>query len=286
MKEKEICVRLRDAMGHGFFTAIIAKMNNLHLAAMPDKNVEADYNAAQQATIDNFLFFERALKVPFADKNYLNCSDPVAELSSGRFDNNLWSQFARTRLIAKPDALVGIPAFDGLKGKKNVLWVPQKFITDGLCGLSAGQQSVPLEAFEFLKAKADINLVFGQHFNKVSDLANVEKTCAEYQAYLPGQTEHTEVLGIRGVQHKLYYNMYQSLKASIGIAGTHTWYMLTMFPEIPQVILYNKRGIEQWDLIGKAYRDAGYRVYPLGFDETTDFAEFSKEMEILLENNL
>lgn len=279
-------VRLRDAMGHGFFTVVVAKMRQAYLATIPDKNVKADYNAAQQATIENFMFFERALKVPFADRSSLNCSDPVAELTSGTIDNGIWAEFARTRLIAKPDALVGIPAFDGLKGKKNVLWVPQKFITDGLCGLSAGQQSVPLEAFEFLKAKADINLVFGQHFNKVSDLANVEKTCAEYQAYLPGQTEHPEVLGIRGVQHKLYYNMYQSLKASIGIAGTHTWYMLTMFPEIPQVILYNKKGVERWDLIGQAYRDAGYQIYPLGFDETTDFAEYSKEMEILLNNIL
>ncbi len=279
-------VRLRDAMGHGFFTSVVAKMSQAYLATIPEKDLKADYNAVQQATIDNFLFFERALKVPFEDKNSLRCSDPVAELTSGRFDNNLWSQFARTRLIAKPDALVGIPAFDGLKGKKNVLWVPQKFITDGLCGLSAGQQSLPLEAFEFLKAKADIRLVFGQHFNKVSDLANVEKTCAEYQAYLPGKSEHPEVLGIRGVQHKLYYNMYRQLNASIGIAGTQTWYMLTMFPEIPQVILYNKKGVERWDLIGQAYRDAGYQVYPLGFDETTDFAEFSKEMEILLNNIL
>lgn len=279
-------VRLRDAMGHGFFTVVVAKMRQAYLATIPDKNVKADYNAAQQATIDNFLFFERALKVPFADRNSLRCSDPVAELTSETIDNSIWSEFARTRLIAKPDALVGIPTFDGLKGKNNVLWVPQKFITDGLCGLSAGQQSVPLEAFEFLKAKADINLVFGQHFNKVSDLANVEKTCGEYQAYLPGQTDHPEVLGIRGVQHKQYYNMYQSLKASIGIAGTHTWYMLTMFPEIPQVILYNKKGAERWDLIGQAYRDAGYRIYPLGFDETTDFAEYSKEMEILLNNIL
>lgn len=278
-------VRLRDAMGHGLFATTLAEMNHVGVVCIPVKDTVDEYTATQNITIENINFFKRAYKVKFEDRDKFSYWDPVAELTSGTIDNNLWSQFARTRLEPQEDPS-NLPTFDGLKGKKNVLWVPQKFITDGLCGLSAGQQSVPLEAFEFLKAKADINLVFGQHFNKVSDLANVEKTCAEYQAYLPGQTEHPEVLGIRGVQHKLYYNMYQSLKASIGIAGTHTWYMLTMFPEIPQVILYNKKGVEQWDLIGKAYRDAGYQIYPLGFDETTDFAEYSKEMEILLNNIL
>lgn len=277
-------VRLHDAMGHGLFSAVCAEMNNAaYLVAIPQKDTPEEYKAAQEATLKNINFFKRAYKVKFEDSDKIPYWDPVAELTAGRFDNSLWDKFARTRLVPQEDT-TDLPRFWELNGKNNLLWIPQKYLTDGACGLSAGQQSVPLEAFEFLKGLTGINLVFGQHFSKVNDLGNVKKVCAEFNAYLPGQTEHPEVLGIRGVQHKLYYHMYRRLKASIGIAGTHTWYMLTMFPGIPQIILYNKKGVERWDLIGQAYRDAGYRIYPLGFDETTDFAEFSKEMEILLNN--
>lgn len=45
--------------------------------------------------------------------------------------------------------------------------------------------------------------------------------------------------------------MYARLNASIGIAGTHTWILLTMFPEVPQVILYNNHGTERWEAIEK-----------------------------------
>ena len=97
--------------------------------------------------------------------------------------------------------------------------------------------------------------------------------------YVPGMTENTEVFGIRGVQHKLYYNMYKSLSASVGIAGTHTWIMLTMFPEIPQIILFNNKGVERWKEIEKAYQALGYKIFCIGFDENTDMKQLSKEIQ-------
>lgn len=62
-------------------------------------------------------------------------------------------------------------------------------------------------------------------------------------------------------------------------AGTHTWLLLTMFPDIPQLILFNKKGVERWKAIEAAYQKQGYNIICLGFDENTDMAEFAKEIE-------
>ena len=55
-----------------------------------------------------------------------------------------------------------------------------------------------------------------------------------------------------------------------------------MFPEIPQIILYNKKGVEHWEAIAQAYRKAGYNIWAIGFDEMTDMADLSREIETRL----
>ena len=92
--------------------------------------------------------------------------------------------------------------------------------------------------------------------------------------------ENEEVFGIRGVSHKLYYNMYKSLRASIGIAGTHTWYLLAMFPEIPQVILFNEKGVERWKALEAAYRKKGYNIRCIGFHEGIDMDALKNEIKL------
>lgn len=73
--------------------------------------------------------------------------------------------------------------------------------------------------------------------------------------------------------------MYNKLDMSVGIAGTHTWYMLTSFSETPQIILYNKNGLENWDEIANSYLKNGKKVYALGFDENTDWKKFALEIK-------
>lgn len=119
-------------------------------------------------------------------------------------------------------------------------------------------------------------MVLGQHFHKVNNLATVQALAKEFNMYVPGMTEDTEVFGIRGVQHKMYYHLYRQLTASVGIAGTHTWIMLA---DIPQIILYNRNGVEHWEAIAEAFRANGKNIYAIGFDENTDMAELSKVIE-------
>ena len=157
--------------------------------------------------------------------------------------------------------------------------MPQKLVSDGECGISAEQQSLPLAVFDFLKRKKGVNLVLGQHFHKVNDLEKVQKLADDFRLYVPGMSEHPEVFGIRGVQHKMYYNMYAQLFGSIGIAGTHTWFMLTVFPWIPQVILFNNHGVERWKAIEKAYRKRGYNIRCIGFNEMTSLKQQAKEIK-------
>lgn len=73
--------------------------------------------------------------------------------------------------------------------------------------------------------------------------------------------------------------MYKALAGSVGIAGTHTWYLLAMFPETPQIILYNRNGVEDWEEIAEAMRKGGRKVWAVGFDENTDFSVLAKEIE-------
>ena len=75
--------------------------------------------------------------------------------------------------------------------------------------------------------------------------------------------------------------MYKKIDISVGIAGTHTWYMLTCFPEKPQIIFYNKNDVEKWEEISKAYQKQGKPIYVMGFDENTDWKRFSLEVKAL-----
>ena len=52
-----------------------------------------------------------------------------------------------------------------------------------------------------------------------------------------------------------------------------------MFPEVPQVILYNNHGTEHWEAIEKAYRSKGYNIRCIGFDEKTDLTLLAREIE-------
>ena len=274
MKTKII---IKSQFGHEIMAVNFAKAFNLDVVIAPNKDEKKAYEEEADKIFRNMSFFYNRMSIlPFEERNQTeNIWDIIGELKNGKLDNSLWEKFAASRLT--PANIENLPAYPGMSNSDSTLFIPQKLISDGECGISAEQQSLPLSVFEFLKNKN--GLVLGQHFNKVADLENVRALAREFNLYVPGLEENPEVLGIRGIQHKAYYNMYARLKKSIGIAGTHTWILLTMFPEVPQVILYNNHGTERWKAIEQAYRSKGYNIRCIGFDEKTDLQDLSAQIE-------
>lgn len=255
----------------------IAKALNLSVKIVSKKETKEEYEKDVENSYSKLSpFYSNMESIPFEEKDrFMKAGwDIVQELKDGKFDASLWDKMASSKLTP---SLEGLRRYHQLEGKKNVLFVPQKLQSDGECGVTAAQQSLNPQVLAFMKGTA--NLVLGQHFHKVNDLSTVEALAKEFDLYVPGQTENPEVFGIRGVAHVEYLNMYRSLAASVGIAGTHTWIMLSVFPEIPQIILFNKNGVENWKDIEAAYQKAGYRIFCIGFDENSNMAELSREIE-------
>ena len=200
--------------------------------------------------------------------------------------HEMWRALARVKLI--PTLTEDLPQFKNLAetDKVKVHFVPAKLITDGQCGLSAGQQSVSPEAFIFLKEDNEILPEMGQHFNKEKDGEDAVNLIEEFEGDAPGYREEKEVWGIRGVPHIRLYNFYREMNASVGIAGTHTWLMLTCLPEIPQIILYNTEGVEDWADIALAYREEGYNIQAIGFNKETEMLALKREIEEAYYNKL
>lgn len=268
---------VRSSFGHEIMACGFANAFDANVLVIPNKETKEEYEAEQEKIVHNLSFLsDKLVKVPFDNREAVEYWDIIGELKAGTLSDEVWADFAQAQLVPT-EPTDHLPQFAGLKDKKNILMVPQKLISDGECGMSAAQQSLNPQVFNFLKGKG--NLVLGQHFHKVNDLGTVQALAKEFDMYVPGMTEDTEVFGIRGVQHKMYYHMYNQLAASVGIAGTHTWIMLTMFPEIPQIILYNRNGVENWEAIAAAFRTMGKKIYTIGFDENTDMAKLSQEIE-------
>lgn len=197
--------------------------------------------------------------------------DWVADLRAGKFDQAYWVEFASHKLTPTRSNHREFSV-----SSEAILWVPQKLVTDGLCGVSAEQQSLVPSFFWFMKSKEK---AFFQHFHKVNDKPLVEEMLKNNQpCYVPGEKENPELFGLRGVPHEKYLNLYKKVKGCVGVAGTHTWILLTMFPEKPQIILYNKAGVEKWDEIEKAYQKQGYPVRCCGFEDGTDKEAFSMDV--------
>lgn len=271
---------VRSSFGHEIMAVNFAQAFGKKVVIIPAKDNEADFNAESEKIFANLSFFTKDLvKINFSEKEEYEkmSTDIIADLKAGKLADELWTKFANSRLV--PTTTEGLHKFAGMRrNRKNLLLIPQKLISDGECGVTAQQQSVNPSVFNFLKEQKEYQLVLGQHFHKVNDLEAVQKLAESFGMYVPGMTEDEEVFGIRGVAHKEYYNMYSKLGMSIGIAGTHTWIMLTMFPWIPQVILYNRKGVENWDAIAKAYQAAGYPIRAIGFDEETDMKSLSESV--------
>lgn len=279
--EKKFIV-VRSAFGHEIMAVNFAQALYMPVAIIPNKETADEYEAESEKIANNLAFFTESLvRVPFAERQKYEAMswDIIADLKAGKLADEMWSTFfVRSRLV--PTSILGLPKYNGMReNRKNLLLVPQKLISDNACGVTAQQQSLSPEVFNFLKEQNEYQLVLGQHFHKVNDLPAVEALAKEFGMYVPGMTENNPVFGIRGVRHEMYYDMYNQIGMSIGIAGTHTWILLAMFPWVPQVILYNRKGVENWDAIGKAFQAAGWPIRTIGFDDDTDMEQLSEKIK-------
>jgi len=269
---------IRSTFGHEVMAVRWAEAMGTRALIIPDKEDFEDYENEARRIYDVMSFFSPCVKqIPYNMRHMFDCRDIIAELKAGMLDDKEWDIFFTGSCQPTKDVSC-LPEFAVGKGEPAVLFVPQKLKSDGECGVTAEQQSLTPAVFNFLKS-TPYQLVLGQHFNKMADIESVVDLATEFGLYVPGLTENPELLGLRGVSHEQYFNMYNQLSASVGIAGTHTWIMLTMFPAVPQIILYNKGGVEHWEAIAAAARRAGRTVYAIGFDENTNMAELSKQIE-------
>lgn len=282
MENKKFTV-IRSAFGHEIMDLNFSQALNMPVAIIPNKETAEEFEAESKKILENLSFFSNdIITVPFAEKKKYEALswDLIADLTGENLADEVWGKyFVKARLVPT-QSTNSLPKYPGMRpNRKNLLLIPQKLVSDGECGVTAQQQSLNPTVFNFLKEQNEYQLVLGQHFNKVNDKPAVEALAKDFNMYVPGMNEDTEVFGIRGVQHKMYYNMYNQLGMSIGIAGTHTWILLTMFPWVPQVILYNRKGVENWDAIGKAFQAAGWPIRTIGFDEETNMEQLSEKIK-------
>ena len=266
-------IKIKSRFGHEIFAVTIAKILKMKVLICPEKDDKTSYEEEAETILNVMSFFYDDMRiVPFNARKMISSWDIVADLCNGNLKEEIWdiyfSEVLEPQWNPKPDYHLSSKLF---------AFVPQKLISDGKCGVTATQQSVDPSVLDFLK-DADAQPVLLQHFNKISDLPAVQKLADEFGAYVPGLTENEEVLGMRGVPHAAYYQLYKKLDGCIGIAGTHTWYLLAMFPECKQIILYNRNGVEDWELIASTARLRGRKVWAIGYDETTDMPHLREEI--------
>lgn len=143
---------IKSQFGHEIMAVNFAKAFNLDVVIAPNKDEKKAYDEESDKIFRNMSFFyDRMSVVPFEEKDNLSSWDIIAELKAGKLDNSLWEKFAASRLI--PANTNGLPTYPGMSNRLNTLFIPQKLISDGECGITAEQQSLPLAVFEFLKKK-------------------------------------------------------------------------------------------------------------------------------------
>ena len=266
-----------EGFGHGFFCLLYAKAMGLTPVAFSEKDNEADFTAQVEQIYNNLAFFApNMVKATWEEREQLlaeglNIREKILQ---DAVTDDEWLKIAQTTLTPNPEEVPGLPKYS-LSGK-NILFVPQKLISDGRCGSTAEEQSVGYDYFKPLK-KEGVTFILGQHFDKINDLPKIEEIKKEFNAYVPGDTENPEVFGIRKIPHKMYWNLYEQIDSCIGIAGTHTWYALACFPHISLGILHPTKN-ENWKRISAAYQAVGRKVYELDINKSANLEKDIMEL--------
>lgn len=280
---------ITEAFGHGFMSLNFAKAYNLQPVAFSVKETEEEFNADVEAIFQKLSCVGKKLgmrKASWEERDELISTgwNVRQSLIDGKITPDMWYDFAGSTL--EMDVEGEAPQFKSLWGEDiNVFFAPQKLHSDGACGATAQQQSLPLEVYKFMKL-LEVNKILGQHFHKVNDLEKVQQLANDFNLYVPGLDEDHEVLGVRGVPHWKYANLYKQLDLSIGVLGTHTWVMLTCFPNIPQIITCYEGLSEDAVALNNAYSRHGKNVFFVSYNEETLIETLQEDIEMLVEHIL
>lgn len=271
-------IMITEAFGHGIWGCLFAKTTGLQPVAISTKGTKEEFEAETQQIYNNLHFFIPEMKkAEWGERKEISADgwNFRQDLLDRKISAEMWREAAKHKLTPAASEIEGLPSFDDIPDD-SVMVIMQKLKSDEACGATAQQQSLYPGFFNFIKGSRNVH-VLGQHFHKVNDLEAVSALAKEFGLLVPGMIQHPEVFGIRGVQHKMYWNLYSKIKGCIGIAGTHTAYALACFPEIAQVILHNV-GIEAWDVIAGAYQAEGYNIHSRSFDNNSNMQKLSAEV--------
>ena len=267
---------ITSSFGHEIMACNFAKAYGVKILIAPKKDNKEEYAAEAERILRVMSFFYDKMEiVPFEEKDNIDVWDVIAELKAGTLPDEVWNDFFKVTLTPTREYAV----YPELEGKENILFVPQKLVSDGACGLNAAQQSLTPDVFDFLK-DAGKQLVLGQHFHKVNDKPAVDALAEEFNLLVPGTVSHPEFYGIRGVAHEDLYGVYSGCDYCVGIPGTHIWIILTMCPWVKAAIMANKALTEHWSAIVKAAQAAGYTIRLVEFDETMTSQEISEKAQV------
>lgn len=280
---------IHSDMGHEIGAAATAKLQGAKLLVVPRKDNKEDYEKEAANIVRNISFFNDNLEImPFEIKDTVDEGwDFVKDLTGKQIEDDFWYEYAGVNLLPTEN-VAKLPLFEKLNALKEEGYIiigvaTGKTISDGKCGVTAQQQSLMFESFAGLKEIAKgrkVVFVNLQNFDKVNDLDKVAAFDEYFETvYTPGKTEYPELFGIRGVPHKMFYNLFCMLDMVVAIAGTHTWYAETMFPDLPMVTLYNTNGSENWAAKEWAYQSHGRQYYCLGYNEETDLKAYAEALK-------
>ena len=238
------------------------------------KTTEEEYNQDVERIAKNMRYFSEVTIIPWKDRAKAQQCRNMAEEIRTSFSGLDWEKFFSEKLEVALS--YNEPCFSCIQ--KDLMVVSGKSISDEHFGVNAQAQSVPIEVFDAIKKEWN-RYILGQHFDKSQDLEKIKKIVPDWvipglYADLPreGQISEKEVLGIRGVAPHLLHYLYKRISGCVGVAGTHTWFLLTVFPEKPQVILYHK-DLEDWTAIARAARTKGLKIAAVEYDDTTTAEE-------------
>jgi len=265
---------ISSSFGHEVMATNFANAYGVKILIAPQRDNKEEYDAEAERIYSVMSFFYDKMEiVPFEDRNNIDAWDVIGELKAGALPDEVWDDFFKSTLTPTRN----FPVYTEIKNEA-VLFVPQKLVSDGACGLNATQQSLTPAVFDFLK-DCGKQLVLGQHFNKVSDKPAVDALAEEFNLLVPGTMSHPDVYGIRGVAHERLVAVYGGGDSCVGIAGTHTWIILAMCPWVKMVIVANKNLTEHWDAIVKAAQAAGRNIRLVQFDETMTGEQISEQVQ-------
>lgn len=175
--------------GHAFMELNFAAAYNQEPVVFSEKDNKEDFEKEVAEIYERFSPMFPDIKVATWDEREKFTEQGVSwrrELLDKKIDATMWEQFAQTGL--KPQVQTDLPRFAGIKDdSRNILLIPQKLISDGKCGVTAQQQTVPLSAFNFFKNEKGNRYILGQHFHKVNDVENVKDVASEFNMYVPGE---------------------------------------------------------------------------------------------------